>query len=662
MNHGFQCNLKFLFLLLTATLLSISLSQDDFEDIDSDSCTDCHELSQHQSDIVNDIEHSVHEDLECQDCHSDILTLPHQSTNEFNVECDGCRTCHDEESEDYTVHGREKVGDCGDIPSCANCHGDHNVLPSSVKASLVHPTNLPTTCGKCHDDLDMIKKHELLLDHPIDIYENSVHGKATTGGIYVAATCNDCHSTGGTSHKIFSPGHPESSINHFNIPNTCGACHKGVEADFWDGIHGKLVARGETDAPICTDCHGEHGIITPDDPRSPVSKARVAEATCSPCHESTRLNQKYGVQASRLPSFVDSYHGLKSKSGDTHVANCASCHGVHRVLSSSDSTSTIHPNNLQKTCGECHPGITATLANTPIHGMSGNGLHTPLADIIEKIYIIAIIVIIGLMVIHWILDLIRQIQIVMKKPQVRRMKIHEVWQHTFLMLSFMSLVFSGFALRFSESWIAKLFFGFEGGFEQRGLVHRISAIVFIVTVIWHVLFIFLSRRGRKFLTDMIPNWIDLTQFFNRLKFYLGIKNSKAPHFNRFGYVEKAEYWALVWGTAVMIITGLFLWFDNFFVSFLPIGFLDVSLVIHYWEAWLATLAILVWHMYSTVFSPDVYPMNTSWLTGTMPEDMYAHEHPGHIDEAKQEMDEMLKLEIDNLASLHQTESDNQTDE
>ena len=53
---------------------------------------------------------------------------------------------------------------------------------------------------------------------------------------------------------------------------------------------GQLVARGETDAPVCTTCHGEHGIIAPEDPRSPVSPIHVAEQTCAPCHESARLN------------------------------------------------------------------------------------------------------------------------------------------------------------------------------------------------------------------------------------------------------------------------------------------------------------------------------------------------------------------------------------
>jgi cytochrome b subunit of formate dehydrogenase len=109
-------------------------------------------------------------------------------------------------------------------------------------------------------------------------------------------------------------------------------------------------------------------------------------------------------------------------------------------------------------------------------------------------------------------------------------------------------------------------------------------------------------------------------------FNLGL-SKKEPQFKRFSYVEKAEYWALVWGNAVMIITGFLLWFDNFFVGFLPEGFLEVALVIHFYEAILATLAIVIWHLYSTVFNPHVYPMNTSWLTGKMPKEMFHHEHP-----------------------------------
>jgi cytochrome b subunit of formate dehydrogenase len=648
------------FAVLAVVGLVAAQDAEEYDLIDSSACADCHEASTHGSAFADDLSHSAHVDLECLDCHVDKETVPHRVLEEpFYVGCEGCRTCHDEASEQFQGHGRAvRGGTCEDIPYCSDCHGDHDILPSSVKRSTVHPTNLPQTCGNCHENLDITTKYDILIDNPIQIYNTSVHGKATRGGIYVAATCNDCHSTGGTAHKILGPGSPESTINHFNIPKTCGECHRGVEADFWESIHGKLVARGETDAPVCTDCHGEHGILSPDDPRSPVSRSKVAEQTCSPCHESAVLNEKYGLETERLTTFIDSYHGLKSKAGDTHVANCASCHGVHRILPSSDPTSTVNPANLQHTCGECHPNISEKMAASPIHGVGGQGLRTPAAEFIEKVYIIAIAVIIGLMILHWVIDLWRHLRDVMaKRPQVRRMRMDEVWQHTFLMVSFIVLVISGFSLRYDQGFMARFFFGWEGGFELRGQIHRVAGFIFIITVIWHAIFL-TTARGRKFVKDMMPIKRDFEFFGHRILHNLGLR-PRWECVRRFNYVEKAEYWALAWGTVLMVITGLMLWFDNWFIGFLPKGFLDVALVIHFWEAWLASLAILVWHLYSVVFHPHVYPMNPSWITGTMPEEMYEHEHPGHLEEARRETEEALERQIARVRRRQGAASDDQ---
>jgi len=624
-----------LIVLMFVLLVSFGLGlvqEEEYEEIDSQSCAECHEEGKHETKIEEDLSHSIHEGFECLDCHLDKTTLPHKVRAGFGVSCQGCASCHEEAAQAYKFHGRMSADECVDIPTCAHCHGDHDVLPSSVKHSRTHPSNVPDMCAQCHEDINITEKYQILLDHPIEVYENSVHGLATERGVDLAATCNDCHSTGGSAHRILSPGDPESTINHFNIPKTCGKCHEGVENEYWAGIHGQLAARGETDTPVCTHCHGEHGIISPSDPRSPVSKIRLAEATCSPCHESITLTEKYGLSTGRLTSFIDSYHGLKTKAGDTFVANCASCHGVHKILPSSNPESSIHPDNLRSTCGECHPGISAALASSPIHGIGDGGLQTKAAGIVKVIYIVAIVVIIGLMALHWLIDLVRQIVLLMKKPQVRRMRLGELWQHHLLMVSFIVLVISGFALRFSESWITDLFFGWPHGFELRGLIHRVAAVVLVFVTVWHFIYLF-TRRGRSFFVDMLPKFHDFRDFVHRILFNLGIAKT-TPRFKRFSYIEKAEYWALIWGTAVMIITGFLLWFDNYFVQFLPKGFLDVALVVHYYEAILASLAIAIWHLYSTVFSPQVYPMNPSWLSGKMPKEMYEHEHP----DASQELD------------------------
>ena len=579
---------------------------------------------------------SVHGDMDCTDCHTGVeeLTLPESlPTNKpphpARLQPVDCGECHDEAAEIYTMHGRAKLGEDEDIPTCAECHGAHDILSISDRRSHVHPINLPDTCSRCHEDLDLAKKHEILVVEPIKMYKSSVHGQATQKGLYVAATCDDCHSAAGpngqkTAHRILGPGHPESPIYHFNIPNTCGRCHERPAKDYWEGIHGKFVARGEVDSPVCTRCHGEHGILKTDDPRSPVSKAKLAEHTCSPCHDSAVLNEKYGLPAGRLQSFVDSYHGLKTKAGDTRVANCASCHGDHRILPSTDSTSSIHPDQLQETCGDCHPGISAELAQTKIHE-TGAGIKTGWPHFFTVFYIVLIAVTIGLMLLHNIAHWWRHVKHMVRQPYIIRLNTNEVIQHWLLAISFIVLVITGFALRFSESWWVRLLFGWEHGFDYRGIIHRCAGVMMIFATVWHVVYLF-GKRGRHWMRDMLASKNDARDVWHSCLYFLGIR-PEPPRFGRFTYMEKCEYWALAWGAVIMAVTGLLLWFDNIAIKYLAKGVLDVMLVIHYYEAWLASLAILVWHIYGTVFSPGCYPMNPAWWSGRMPKLMYEHEHP-----------------------------------
>ncbi len=585
-------------------------------------CADCHTGSGGDPAEVNaeSMAGSVHDGFECTDCHAGITELPHDTLSP--VDCGGC---HGDEAATYQVHGRGVVGKSPYIPFCKDCHGTHDILPSSDRHALTNPMNLPTTCGKCHEDSTLVAEINIKFKHPIRVYSESVHGRATAGGVHQAASCNDCHSTGGTAHMILPPSDMRSTIAHFNIPTTCGKCHGAISQDYWEGIHGQITARGEVDTPVCTTCHGEHGILPTDDPRSPVSPNRMAEATCTPCHESATLNEKYDLPTGRLQSFVDSYHGLKSKAGDKMVANCASCHGAHLILPSADQRSSVNQANLQKTCGNCHPGITADVANQSIHE-SATGHRTGLAHVIQVIYITLIALVIGGMTLHWLIDLIRQIyRVIHEKPQVRRMDPNEVFQHTVLAVSFSVLVVTGFSLRFYDSWWGSLLFGREGGYAVRGYIHRGAAVVMILGAVYHAIYL-LTPRGREFLRGMMPNWDDAKQLLQRTRYNLGLSR-ESPQFGRFTYVEKAEYWALIWGTVVMVLTGFALWFDNTVTHWFPKGTMDVILVVHYYEAWLAFLAILIWHMYSTVFMPGVYPMNPSWITGLMPQRMYEHEHP-----------------------------------
>ena len=97
--------------------------------------------------------------------------------------------------------------------------------------------------------------------------------------------------------------------------------------------------------------------------------------------------------------------------------------------------------------------------------------------------------------------------------------------------------------------------------------------------------------------------------------------SQPPRYARFNYMEKAEYWALVWGTIVMAVTGILLWAHNWVLAHLPypMSVLDVTTAVHFYEAILATFSILIWHFYFVIFDPDVYPLKWTVLTGRAPE-------------------------------------------
>ena len=144
----------------------------EYEPIGNDDCSACHEEAVEGGAIMDTLSHSVHEGFDCLDCHVEKDTAPHRPPAEdFAVGCKGCRTCHEDAAEAYQAHGRSLVGECSDMPQCKDCHGGHDILPSSAKHSKTHPLNLPATCGHCHSDLNLTAKYDILIDKPIELYD-----------------------------------------------------------------------------------------------------------------------------------------------------------------------------------------------------------------------------------------------------------------------------------------------------------------------------------------------------------------------------------------------------------------------------------------------------------------------------------------------------------
>ena len=563
---------------------------------------------------------SIHGSMfQCVDCHTDLKTSPHETTP-AKV---SCATCHADEQSAYERSFHAKAIKDGDshAATCVDCHGSpHELLPASDPKSRVYHANIPATCGTCHGQ-KFVMEASGHSDQPFVSYETSVHGRAVAAGSEKAAVCTDCHGT----HEILAAGDPKSSIFKFNVPLTCAKCHTGIEKQFAESIHGQAIARGNWMAPVCTDCHGIHSIKSHTDPTSPVSAQNLALVTCARCHEGVRLSREFGIPGERVSTYLESYHGLASKRGSEIVANCASCHGVHNILPSADPRSTINAKNLVKTCGQCHPGVTEKFVMAKVH------VDAPLsADVgsravrwIRKFYLIMIVVVIGGMLLHNFL-IWRKKALARRAEQrpITRMSRSQRIQHIALLSSFIVLVLTGFALKFPDSWFASLL---GMGERVRGITHRVAAVVLIASSVYHLFYLALKRDGRRLFRDLMPVPKDLTDVVQALAYYSGQRSEK-PEFSRFNYAEKAEYWALVWGVIVMASTGIMLWARVFFGNLLPRWWLDIATAIHLYEAILATLAIIVWHLYQVLLDPDVYPMNWAWWDGKMSFEHYLEEH------------------------------------
>jgi formate dehydrogenase gamma subunit len=214
-----------------------------------------------------------------------------------------------------------------------------------------------------------------------------------------------------------------------------------------------------------------------------------------------------------------------------------------------------------------------------------------------------------------------------------RMTLNERIQHFLLLSTFITLVFTGFALKYPEAFWVKwtMFFIGKNAFELRGVVHRVAAVLMTGASVYHLFYVIFTRRGRKLVADLWFYKKDLTDLLQSIGYLTG-KRDERPKLGRFSYIEKAEYWAVVWGTFVMGATGSVLWFQNYFLPIINIYGMDLATAVHWYEAILASLAILVWHFYFIFLNPDVAPMNKAWFTGYLTRHQMENEHPLELEE------------------------------
>ena len=585
----------------------------------ADTCLGCHKSIEPVVDLSL-LKKSVHAPLKCTDCHQTIES-DHYSGSTSKVNCGSCHT----EIADHlaqSAHQEGKHSQISDVPRCTHCHGTHGILPKSDPTSPIYHMNVPELCSQCHTNEKITHKHPIPTPEFIQNYRQSVHGKGITeSGLIVSAVCTDCH----TAHEVKAKTNVQSSIFHTQVPLTCGKCHVGILSDFEKSAHGKMWKEENLKGPVCTTCHTSHQIS---DPRSDRFKLDIPHK-CGTCH------------VDKAPTYGDTFHGKATSFGYVVAAGCADCHTPHLNLSKNDPLSTIHKSNLTKTCGKCHSSINEKFISYDPHLNANDKSQSPIVYYFHRFMLLLLIGVFGFFGLHTLLWLQRSIVGAIRKEftrywnkdtYIKRFSSTHRLTHLFVIISFLGLALTGIPLKYHEAHWAHVMNILLGGIEVTRFIHRFCAIITFGYFMFHIGYIFYKKFDLLSPDSLIPRKKDLIDFYHNIRWFLYL--GERPHIGRWSYWEKFDYFAVFWGVPVIGLSGLILWFPEFFTHFLPGYLINIAMVVHSEEALLAVSFIFTIHFFHTHLKPESFPIDTVIFTGKMPLDRFIEERPEEYENLK----------------------------
>lgn len=583
----------------------------------------------------------------CAQCHTGVDPSDATRPCATIVEKVDCAICHEAAVADYerSVHGALHAKGDPNAPSCADCHGTHEVmehripegasalLEIQVRESPTFPINVPSLCGKCHREGGQAAVRYLGEQHNIlKNYTMSIHGKGLLeSGLTVTATCTSCH----TAHRTLPASDPASSVHKDAIAGTCGSCHHGIYDLYARSVHSPTAnpeyrqLAGTSPLPRCSDCHAPHTVARTDDA---AFKLGII-GQCGECHKEV------------TDTYFDTYHGKVSLLGEAKTAKCQDCHGAHDILRLTDPDSRLSRKNIVATCAQCHPGAHRQFAGYMTHATH----HDP--DRYPALYyafwgmtflLVGTFGFFGLHTLIWLprswrmrqelrsaeaaLAISSNKQYMRFNPKVRIM-------HLVMILSFFGLAITGMMLKFSYTRWAVVLSRVLGGFEQAGFIHRTCAVIMFGLFCYHLWdvrqrFVASGKTLREFLfgpNSILPKWSDFGEFVATMKWFIG--RGPKPDYGRWTYWEKFDYFAVFWGIAIIGSTGVFLWFPELFTYVLPGWLINVATIIHSDEALLATGFIFTIHFFNSNLRPEKFPLDTVIFTGRMELAELKHERP-----------------------------------
>lgn len=549
----------------------------------------------------------------CVDCHGNhelyAVNDPRSkvSVDKLDATCDRCHPGHE-----ATIH--RKSGVDPRLMTCVACHTGHHTQMDRAKGTVFKET-LPATCNRCHGD-DRHKK------------ENLAHGRIMvvdqSGG---AANCTQCH----IYHwKISDADHLAAAQERLNCQN----CHAQETKDYERSAHGIARRKGHQEAPTCTTCHGEKQI----ERISSRFNGQTIISLCSSCHANREITMKFQLNPKVVAGYLSTYHGQMYSLGyqGKEFATCVSCHDNHLILPADNPQSTISRQHIVQTCARCHKDANVNFVSMLQHYDPMVKAENPILTAIHTfmVWLLGVTLsIFGLHTILWlaraIIDRIRHgrrpIDPASRRVRYTRFSPLERILHGIVIVSFLTLAMTGLPLKYSHSAIAQWIASHLLPLRTMAIMHRIGASLTFSYFALHLGMLGVKLANRKLTLErmlwgedsLVVQPRDAKEFVQHVGWFLGL--AQKPQFGRWAYWEKFDYFAVFWGVSIIGLSGLTLWFPEFFTRILPGWAVNAAHIIHSEEALLATGFIFTIHFFNEHLRPENFPFDEVIFTGSASE-------------------------------------------
>ena len=549
----------------------------------------------------------------CTDCHPAHAIMPVAGGRVLAEETSYCLRCHEELAR---ATGPAAAAAAAGTPSpaahrnlnCSGCHAGYSRLshpwkgPVAEGVSTAEPEDL---CRRCHFD-----KYTKTLE--------GIHYELHSQGHAQTPDCIDCHG----AHQITSLSHDRA-----RSAAKCGECHPKLYSIYATSVHGDaLVNSNNQDVPICIDCHRAHDIGNPltDDYRDDIP------FMCGNCHASKAIAGKYGLTTDVVKTYLSDFHGsavsLYHEQGDgAHrprkaIAVCTDCHGTHDIKSMSAMGPGETKRMLLGKCRQCHEGATADFPDAWLSHYTPSLSTAPMLFILDRAYAVVLPLILLGILLQVLLHARRYAAghagatRIGEPVRIRRFSTGRIVEHLLLILLFLGLAATGLAQTFHHVEASQWLFTVLGGVDMARRIHHYAGLAFAAMLLLHVTIAAWGVTTRGWPPSMLVSRQDVLDAMHDVRYGLGLADKPADR-DRYDYKEKFTYWLVLTGGLIMVLTGFILWFPVTAVRYLPGEAIPVAALMHSKQALVVLLLASAWHIYDSIFSPDVFPLDTSIFTG-----------------------------------------------